>query len=873
MALLNDIVDWATTSLPAWQQDALRRLFQKQSLDSQDFDDLYGMLKGAYGVADPLNRTPVPLSEEHLPALVDNATIAILLEMGDLKHVNQIASAQKILFAHKGLTIIYGANGSGKSGYSRVLKRACRSRDMQEVIHPNAYDENELKCILEATFRVAVDGQEKEPFTWKHNENGPKLLSTISVFDGRCARIYLDTEQDAAYLPFGLDIIQNLGQKVLPELAGRLEKDVESINVDKKPFDDLLGDTEVGKIIGVLNENTDQGKLKKLGTFDEAESGRLIELKKLLSENDPAKKAKEIRLKIQRIEGHISRIDSALKNVGDEATGRLKTGDIELETALKAVSIAAEDLRKGESLLPGTGEDVWRALFCAARRFSAEVAYSGKPFPCTETSAQCPLCQQTLDQDAKQRLMRFDEYLKQETAKIASEKRNKHEANVAEFKKIDLAFGVVNALADELTQLDPNLFEDIKKLEGTVLEWKEWVLKALADHNWSDPIPFPGEKWRTSLKEHVRIFSEQAGEFERATIAENQKTNEHEHMELHARDKLKQRLQAVIDLHGRFRQKAMLTKCKGDINTRRISDKAKEFANKTVTEALKEALNDEFKELGVGHVKIKLADMGKKGTTKHKLVLDLPESKSLKEILSDGEQRIIAIGSFMAELRLSGHKGGIVFDDPVSSLDHHHRKNIALRLVKEAAQRQVIIFTHDTVFLAELRDAVEQKEVEHKIHFLEWRGDRSGHVEEGLPWEHKSCGDRLDKLEKEQRALQSAWPPYPGEVEREKMRHQYSHLRATLERAIQDVIFNGVIHRYRDYINVRNLDKAVGFTVDECNEITRLYKAYCDETEAHDKAPAKDAPVPTPEQLGKHIADLKNVVDKIQTRKKEGSAK
>lgn len=873
MALLNDIVDWATTSLPTWQQDALRRLFQKQKLDPQDFDDLYAMLKSAHGVADPLNRTAVPLTEEHLPALADNASFAILLEMGDLKHVNQIACSQAISFAPKGLTIIYGANGSGKSGYSRVLKRACRSRDIQEVIHPNAYDANELKCIPEATFRVAVDGQEKEPFTWKHNENGPELLSTISVFDGRCARSYLDTEQDAAYLPFGLDIIQNLGQEVLPRLAGKLEKDIESTNVDKKPFDDLVGDTEAGKLIVALNENTDPNKIKKLGTLNTPEKERLDELKNLLSGDDLVKKAKEIRLKVKRIEGLISRMDSALKNVTDDAIGKLKNGDIELEAALKAVAIAAESLREGESLLPGTGEDVWRALFGAARRFSTEVAYSGEPFPYTETSAQCPLCQQTLDQDAKQRLKRFDEYLKQETAKIASEKRNKHDANVAEFKKTDLAFVVDDALADEIKQLDPNLFEDIKKLEGVISERKEWVLTALTNHNWSEPISLPDEKCHTSLKEHIRIFSEKAGEFERATIAENRKTNEHEYMEIQTRGKLMQRLQAVIDLHGRFRQKATLTKCKGDINTKSISDQAKKFANKAVTETLKEALNAEYKDMGVGHIKIKLADRGEKGKTKHKLILDLPASKNLNEILSDGEQRIIAIGSFLAELRLAGHKGGIVFDDPVSSLDHHHRKNVALRLALEAVERQVIIFTHDTVFLAELRDAVEQKDVEHKIHFLEWRGDRSGHVEEGLPWEHKSCGDRLDKLEKEQRVLKSTWPPYPGEAEREKMRHQYSHLRATLERVIQDVIFNGVIHRYRDYINVRNLDKVVGFTVDECNEIARLYKAYCDETEAHDKAPTKDAPVPTPEQLGKHIADLKTVIDKIKTRRREGAAK
>jgi wobble nucleotide-excising tRNase len=41
-----------------------------------------------------------------------------------------------------------------------------------------------------------------------------------------------------------------------------------------------------------------------------------------------------------------------------------------------------------------------------------------------------------------------------------------------------------------------------------------------------------------------------------------------------------------------------------------------------------------------------------------------------EDILSEGEQRVVAIRSFFAEVGLSGGKGGIVLDDPVSSFDH-----------------------------------------------------------------------------------------------------------------------------------------------------------------------------------------------------------
>jgi hypothetical protein len=85
-----------------------------------------------------------------------------------------------------------------------VLKRACRARDLAEIIHPDASDAKAAANVPEATFDIEVGGN-AIPLTWKRDETPPEELSTISVFDCRCARAYLDTEQDAAYLPYGLD--------------------------------------------------------------------------------------------------------------------------------------------------------------------------------------------------------------------------------------------------------------------------------------------------------------------------------------------------------------------------------------------------------------------------------------------------------------------------------------------------------------------------------------------------------------------------------------------------------------------------------------------------------------------------------------------
>ncbi len=282
--------------------------------------------------------------------------------------------------------------------------------------------------------------------------------------------------------------------------------------------------------------------------------------------------------------------------------------------------------------------------------------------------------------------------------------------------------------------------------------------------------------------------------------------------ELKARKALSIVSKSVVELVERMRVKSALEACKADLRTKAISDKSKEFASSAVTEALRKALDQEFIALGIGHIRTKLGDRNDKGKMKYRLLLDLPaNTNKLEDVLSEGEQRAIAIGAFLAELRIADHLGGIIFDDPVSSLDHWRRRDVAKRLAAEAKQRQVIVLTHDTSFLGELRDAIEQLGIAHELHHLEWRDSRPGYVNPGLPWGHKSYKERIDSLEKAQKALAKSWPPYPGQAENDKMTHQYDFFRATIERVVQDVVFNGVIQRYRDWIQIKHLEAVVGF--------------------------------------------------------------
>jgi len=103
---------------------------------------------------------------------------------------------------------------------------------------------------------------------------------------------------------------------------------------------------------------------------------------------------------------------------GDGARERADADRRRAQELRKAAVVAATADFNDE--LPGVGSATWRALWEAARAYSTTDAYHGEQFPVTHDSARCPLCQQELDTDARSRLNRFDQYMRDTTERDAA---------------------------------------------------------------------------------------------------------------------------------------------------------------------------------------------------------------------------------------------------------------------------------------------------------------------------------------------------------------------------------------------------------------------------------------------------------------------
>lgn len=848
MSILQEILGWAKGLAP-WQSDAVGRLFTKEALKPDDLDDLYALLKAEHGIPDPKGRKASPIADDKIPAGAQPNVHVDLLAMKDLVNVNAIAENRRLQFGAKGLTVIYGDNGSGKSGYSRVLKKACRARDQSEQILPNANTPPGKAGPAAATFEITVNGAPKE-LQWENGKPAPQELSSLAIFDSRCARAYLDEENDFSYVPYGLDILEGLAG-VCRQFDGRIKAEQAQCAVDKTVFSELaVTQTAAGKLVAGLSAKTNVADVEKLAVLGPDEIARRDELEKSLKADNPKEKATQLRLRAARIRQLANNAVEKLRIVDGAALGKLKDLAEAYHTAKAAAELAANAFKSDATLLPGTGGEAWKELFEAARKFSLE-AYPGKKFPQLGDGAPCPLCQQPLN-DGAERLIHFEKFIQQEAEKNMRVCKKSLAEQYKPFETQNLALGFDDPLFKEIEGLDAALAAKTRDFEKVLLERHKTIKQACADRAWDKVVAEPASP-TAQLQVLASNFIKEAEELEKAADEKARAALQSAFNELDARLKLSKLKAAVITAIEKFSLAAKLAECLSAVKTNAITMKSTELAEKVVSKELADALNHEFKALGAGNLHVSLATRAVKGKTLHKLKLELPQVRNPTDILSEGEQRAIAVGSFLAEVNIGKGTGGVIFDDPVSSLDHKRRERVAMRLVQEASKRQVIVLTHDIYFLWILMHEAEQIGVPITTQSLSKRPEGFGVADPRLPFETMGTKARVGVMREMHQQVAKVHKDGDEPQFRKLTVDCYRNLRIAWERAVEEVLFRNVVLRFRKGVSTQPL---IGVVVEDADyKLIEQAMTRCSNY-AHDQALMGGTAIPEPDEI---LADINSL--------------
>jgi hypothetical protein len=184
--------------------------------------------------------------------------------------------------------------------------------------------------------------------------------------------------------------------------------------------------------------------------MDEKQIQRLQDLREAFKA-DPRKKAKATNAAALRLDLFSKKVANAAIELADDKIIVLKKLLNDEKTAAdtaKAFALGQFD----SSFLAGTGGDMWRTLWDAAREYSIKAAYVEQPFPVIAAEDRCVLCQQEIGDEAARRLTAFEKFATDKSQQLAA---NAAQLVIAEANKLNM----IEALADELEKVDADLTE------------------------------------------------------------------------------------------------------------------------------------------------------------------------------------------------------------------------------------------------------------------------------------------------------------------------------------------------------------------------------------------------------------------------------
>ncbi len=832
-----DIVDWAKTR-PVWQQNLIAKIARGEKID----DSLISAT--AQGIVDDsIGIQGAPFTIADVPSASGTGTQVQISSVGQLAGINALSPDQTLTFGAAGLTAIYGDNGSGKSGYARLAKELVGARH-HEVILPDAYASTATS--QSATIAYSVDGVDLAG-VWPALSDPD--LRRVHYYDEACGDDYLVTETELSYRPSVLKIFDKL-----IELTDRIRGEVDGLiaaNTETRPtLPALTLGTAAQVFLAGLSAKTKPQEVESITKLDadaDAQHGELLREEARLKTTDPSKEKQRLTIaaaNLNALGDHFDTIEELLSVLGAKKVEKQQKSAKELRAAATAASATSFS----EEPLKGVGSEAWIALWEAASRFSTEEAYPDKEYPAVDVTDHCVLCQQPLDADGRDRLVRFHQFVHNDIEKQAKDSEAVFRDSLVTLRDLVLSTTETTAalafLSTENRALSLSLPTALEKAQ----EAKDRLAARLKGETKEDLVTLAAVDTKglrdlaTSVQKRATSIDETAfkGSLTAATSSKN---------ELSDRIQLSKSKLAINDEIARLISASKLQQARISLNTAPMTTKSSELARKYVTQAIGDRFVRESERLKLDHVV--LGDKGgTKGKLRHKPTLLGASASAPRDVLSEGEQTAAGLAGLFTEIDFDDSKSAVVLDDPVSSLDHERRDRTAKRIAELAKERQVIVFTHDLMFLGELVKAAVDQNVPLTERSIERNGDGvPGLVVNGYPWKAKDAQERLNDLQTRLHVLKKDKASFTAEEYELRSSDWAGRLSETWERLVRSEVVNQVVDRGTTEVRPKMFRMLAKITEQDDKDFQTGYGEVSKWARRHDKSEEVSYTPPTIDEM------------------------
>jgi len=753
----------------------------------------------------------------------------ILKELQHEEGVNALERGVTIPF-HQKLTVVYGKNGSGKSGFVRILKRLAGSRTQEEVWQ-NIHDfKTQNRCKAKVSYTSAGGDVIHQ---W-NGESKTAPFDQMAVFDGRCIPIYLNKSLSFSYQPYGFELFQAISI-ALQGLQERLNADIQSAASKKPRIDDIFNEeTSIGKFVIGITPTTKVEDLNKLPIWDSKTqknlAERIKERKGLQNLDQQSELLRTRHQKLKALEDALIEAQSDLSAQGIGAYLGITKKFHQLkkkQTAKKGKTLEDYDITEMES-------DEWEKFIDAGEDYIRIAEHDNYP----NDGDQCVYCQQKLSKGAQKLIQLYRElFQEEETSDIEDVEAKLNEAleglrstsyaenfpySKDEYKKllqkrtVEAAFATLKEadslsrkLAQTLASKKPQKKPSPLRASGVITSMRKVRTKAAEDIK--------------SLEETQRNLYKKSQELERIID---------ELEDIQKFSKRRSEIEKYVSIE-RWVAKA-LSVLGSKLNTKPITDLGKRAWRELVSDSFKARFHQEATDLEAPSVNLDFR--GEYGSQMRAKNVEGLEG-SIDQFLSEGEQKAVALADFFAELSMQNEHAPVIFDDPATSFDHDRKERIAKRIAKESETRQIIVFTHDLMFASYLHQEAENSNNSEidvskaSFHNLQAQANKIGVVTTNYYPGSTKFNAVIEKVESRIPNIETL----SGEQQMDAIKNAYDLLRGAIEKAVEERIFGGVIKRWSEQIQMRNVVKA-NLDKDKLTKAGELHDKFSGFINAHNQS-------------------------------------
>lgn len=712
-------------------------------------------------------------------AATDTASgTALALEcLSDVTGVNALAPGQTIKF-NPGLTIVFGENGSGKTGYTRILKALADVRTVEEIL-PDVNDQGKVaaqECLVSYQ-----EGGRSDSYRWQ-GETGVPPFTAISIFDSPAVALHVDDALNYVYTPGDLGLFEVVG-KVIEEVQQRLGEAITARSPKGNPFlSHFTNGTSVYAQVETLGASTDLaalGDLVRAGKDAEAERDS-----KQTTVDALRGGAVDAQIAASRGRRDLARRLAEIAKMTEDFQVELYAAAItELSNADSSYATIRSSFA-AESGAQGDGVEIWQDFILAGEAYRRHLLAHDVAEP-----EVCNYCRQALDEAAARRLETYRQFADDAARQRLEAARDTVDRLTRNILGADLA-GIRDALGAAL-ETDPDnqdlnyaeaflagLDASIARIRsGSAVDWEELGEQASATRAKAE---------RLEAEENELLETLAAKRTERV---ERLATAQSELAELSDRLQLGERFEAIRQHVEDAKWAEKAAKLSG------LFRKLSASLTATVKAASASLLNNDFERRFEDERKalrapeVGLAFPGRRGAPARRKTVSANHKPS--KVLSEGEQKVIALADFLAEVSLRSTPVPVVFDDPVNSLDYRRLADVAERISVLAEERQVVVFTHNIWLTVELLAKFESNRDRCTYYRVTDEAGKGLIVEGSHPrWDTvKATAGSINAILQEARSAE-------GETREALVERAYSRMRSWSEVVVEQELFRGVSGRF-----------------------------------------------------------------------------